>query len=125
MWTGIFLPVYPENWYAAGAMYSTLDDLRKFSNALFGPGLIDDDSRALMIAPGLDDYGYGAWSYDTKMQERKVHVVKRPGRIMGAQTQLFHILKPDVTVILLGNTDTTDTDEFVSKIAKQVIVGGQ
>jgi CubicO group peptidase (beta-lactamase class C family) len=119
------LPVYPENWYAAGAMYSTVDDLLKFSDALFGSGLISDANRASMIAPGLDDYGYGVWSYDTKMQGRKVHVVKRPGRIMGAQTQLFHVLEPDVTVILLGNTDTTDTDELVSKIAKQVIVGGQ
>lgn len=43
---------------------------------------------------------------------------------MDAQTQIFHVLEPDVTVILLGNTDTTDTDEFVPKIAKQAIVGG-
>ena len=40
------LPAYPENWYAAGAMYSTLADLRTFSNALFGGKLVTQVARA-------------------------------------------------------------------------------
>lgn len=34
------LPVYIENWYTAGAMYSTAADVLKFSNALFGLKII-------------------------------------------------------------------------------------
>ncbi|HMR91635.1 MAG TPA: serine hydrolase domain-containing protein [Chitinophagaceae bacterium] len=30
------LPVYPENWYATGAMYSSATDLSLFTDALFG-----------------------------------------------------------------------------------------
>jgi CubicO group peptidase (beta-lactamase class C family) len=115
------LPVYPENWYAAGAMYSTADDLLKFSNALFGLKLIRQATLDRMIKPGLDDYGYGLWSYETSIKGKKHPVVKRPGSIMGAQTQLFHVLDQDITIILLGNTGTLDSDVFVAEIAKHVV----
>ena len=115
------LPVYPENWYAAGGMYSTVDDLLTFSNAVFGARLLKKETLALLTKPGLDDYGYGLWAYETKINGRKHRVVKRPGQIMGAQTQLYRFLDEDVTVIILGNTGTTDLDEFVAEIGKRVV----
>jgi D-alanyl-D-alanine carboxypeptidase len=115
------LPVYPENWYAAGGMYSSVDDLLTFSNALFGARLLKKETLALLTKPGLDDYGYGLWSYETKIKGRKHRVVKRPGQIMGAQTQLYHFLDEDVTVIILSNTGTTDLDEFVAEIGKRAV----
>lgn len=63
------LPVFPENWYAAGAMYSTTRDIAVFAEALFGGRLIKPETLARMISPGLDDYGYGVWSYETKVDE--------------------------------------------------------
>jgi len=116
-------PVYPENWYAAGAMYSTLGDLKLFSDALFAGRLVSNASLDEMFTPGLEDYGYGLWSYDTKINGAEYKVVKRPGRIMGAQTELYHFFDPDVTIILLSNTGTTDLDEFVAQIGKQVVGG--
>lgn len=115
------LPVYPENWYAAGAMYSTVNDLLAFASALFGNKLVSAESLALLIKPGLDDYGYGVWSYDTTIGGTKYHIVKRPGQIMGAQTQLYHVMAPDLTVVILGNTGTTDLDEFVAEIGKRAV----
>ncbi len=115
------LPVYPENWYAAGAMYSTVPDVLAFANALFGLKLLKKETLALMVTPGLDDYGYGLWSYETKVGDKKHRVVKRPGQIMGAQTQLYHFLDDDVTVVILSNTGTTDLDEFVAEIGKRVV----
>jgi len=115
------LPVYPENWYAAGAMYSTVDDVLTFSNALFGAKLLKKETLALMIKPGLDDYGYGVWSYDTKIGGKPHRVVKRPGQIMGAQSQLYHFLDEDMTVIILSNAGTTNLDEFVAEIGKRVL----
>jgi len=115
------LPVYPENWYAAGGMYSTVDDLLTFSNALFGARLLKKETIALMTKPGLDDYGYGLWSYETAIKGRKLRVVKRPGQIMVAQTQLFRLLDDDVTVIILSNTGTTDLDDFVAEIGKRAV----
>jgi D-alanyl-D-alanine carboxypeptidase len=115
------LPVYPENSYAAGAMYSTVNDLLAFSNALFGARLIKRETLALMVKPGLDDYGYGLWAYDTKADGRTYRVVKRPGQIMGAQSQLYRFLDHDVTIIILSNTGTADLDEFVAEIGKRIV----
>jgi D-alanyl-D-alanine carboxypeptidase len=115
-------PVYPENSYAAGAMYSTARDVLAFANALFGGKLLKKEGLALMTTPGLDDYGYGVWAYETKVEGQKHRVVKRPGRIMGAQTQLFHLLDDNITVVILSNTGTTDLDEFVAEIGKRVVL---
>jgi CubicO group peptidase (beta-lactamase class C family) len=115
------LPVYPENWYAAGAMYSTADDLLGFTNALFGLKLIKQTTLDAMLKPGLDDYAFGVWSYETKVNGKAHPVMKRPGRIMGAQTQLFHVRDQNITIVILSNTGTTDLDEFVAAIAKRAI----
>ncbi len=53
------LPVYIENWYAAGAMYSTVDDISKFSDALFGQKLLKQETLNIMFTSGLGEYGYG------------------------------------------------------------------
>lgn len=113
------LPAYPENWYAAGAMYSTPMDLLEFSNALFAGKLIKASSLALLLTPGLDDYGYGAWVYETMIDGKPHRVMKRPGQIMGAQAQLYRFVDSDLTVILLANTSSVDMDEFVAAIGKQ------
>jgi D-alanyl-D-alanine carboxypeptidase len=113
------LPVYPENWYAAGAMYATAEDLLKFSSALFAPTLISKESLALLLTPGLDDYGYGLWTYSTKIDGTSYRVAKRPGQIMGAGTQLYRLLDQDITIVILSNVGNTDLDEFVAGIAKR------
>ena len=115
------LPVYIENWYAAGAMYSTANDVLRFSNALFGSKLLKQDTLALMLKPGLDDYGYGVWIYESKFSNKKHTIVKRPGRIMGAQSMLFHVLNEDTTIVILSNTDATSLDEFAAEISKRIL----
>ena len=115
------LPVYPENWYAAGAMYATPADVLAFSDALFGGRLIKPATLALMTKPGLEDYGYGVWSFDMKMGGKSVHVVKRPGRIMGAQAMLFRVIEPNLTIVLLANTASVDLDEFAAAIARKLL----
>ena len=114
------IPVYIENWYAAGAMYSTTNDLLKFSNALFGLKLLKKETLSMMVQPGLDDYGYSVWIGKWEINNKKHTAVKRPGRIMGAQGMLLHFLNEDLTIIILSNTGTTDLDEFVFEISKRI-----
>jgi D-alanyl-D-alanine carboxypeptidase len=115
------LPMYPENWYAAGGMYSTVFDLLTFADALFGNKLISATSLAMLIKPGLDDYGYGTWTYDATIAGKKYRIVKRPGRIAGAQGQLYHVIAPDITIVILSNVGNTDLDEFVAQIGKRAV----
>lgn len=114
-------PAYPENWFAAGALYSTAGDILKFSNAVFDGKLLRPSSLALMIKPSMDDYGYGVWSYEAKVGNAVKHIIKRPGQIMGRQTQLYRYIEDGVTIIILSNTGTADLNEFVTSIGKKMV----
>ncbi len=116
------LPVYIENWYASGAMYSTANDLLKFSNALFGMKLLKKETLDKMFTSGLGEYGYGVWVYeDYEINKKMFKIIKRPGTIMGANSMLFHLLNEGTTIIILSNTGPTELDEFVAEIAKKVV----
>jgi len=116
------LPVYIENWYAAGAMYSTTGDILKFSDALFGKKLLKQETLDKMFKSGLGEYGFGVWVHnDYEINHKMFTVIKRPGSIMGAQAMLFHILEDNSTIIILSNTGTVSLDDFAAEIAKQII----
>jgi CubicO group peptidase (beta-lactamase class C family) len=115
------LPAYFENWDAAGAMYSTPSDLARFAEALFGGRLVKPASLAKMLTPGLDDYGYGLWSYDFKRNGRTYRVAKRPGSIMGANTVLYRLIDQKVTIVILANSNEVDLDEFAQRIAEHIV----
>jgi CubicO group peptidase (beta-lactamase class C family) len=115
-------PVYAENWYAAGAMYSTTTDLLVFADALFGgDALLGAEARRRLLAPGMDEYGYGLWSYSFERGGRRYRVAKRPGSIMGANSVLYRLLDQDATIILLANTNRADLDEFAQRIADVLV----
>ncbi len=111
-----------ENWYAAGAMYSTVKDLALFTNALFGKKLLKQESLDKMFVSGLGEYGYGMWVYkDYDINHKMYTIIKRPGQIMGAQGMIFHILEDGSTILLLSNTGTTSLDDFAAQIAMKLI----
>ncbi|WP_276500782.1 serine hydrolase domain-containing protein [Terrimonas pollutisoli] len=116
------LPVYWSNWYAAGSMYSTVDDILKFSKGLFGGKLLKEETLSQMFTSGLGEYGYGVWVYKNyEINHKMFSIIKRPGSIMGAQAMLFHILEDNSTIIILSNTGTVSLDEFAAKIADKII----
>lgn len=115
------LPVYFENWYAAGAMYSTTGDLLLFARALYGNRLLKAETLQQMLTPGLDNYGYGLWVFDLEIESLKHRVAYRPGSIMGANAAFYRILDSGVTIIVLSNTNMTNLDEFSPFIARAVL----
>jgi CubicO group peptidase (beta-lactamase class C family) len=116
------LPVYLSNWYAAGAMYSTVEDIARFSDALFAGKLLKQETLNKMFASGLGEYGFGVWVYkDYQINHKMFTIIKRPGSIMGAQGMLFHVLEDGSTIIILSNTGTVSLDDFAADIAKQII----
>jgi D-alanyl-D-alanine carboxypeptidase len=105
------LPVYWENWYAAGGMYSSTTDLLAFAHALFGAGtLLRPESLQRLLTPALDEYGYGLWVYAFERGGRRHRVAKRPGSIMGANA-----------VIILANTNRADLDQFAQRIGTLLV----
>jgi D-alanyl-D-alanine carboxypeptidase len=115
------MPVYYENWYAAAGMYSTVADLLTFADALFGGRLIKPDSLEKLLTPGLDEYGYGLWSYSFTREGKNYKVAKRPGSVMGVNSVLYRLLDRNTTIIILANTNRTNLDVFAQKIADVLV----
>jgi hypothetical protein len=104
-------------------MYSTAEDILKFSNALFGRRLLKQETLNLMFTSGIGEYGYAVWVHkDYEINRKMFTIIKRPGSIMGAQAMLYHILESGSTIIILSNTGTTSLDDFAAEIAKQIII---
>jgi CubicO group peptidase (beta-lactamase class C family) len=110
------LPAYIENWYSAGAMFSTSADLQNFSRALYSGKLLNQESMDQLLMPGLDQYGFGIWVYQQEVKSRHYKVYKRPGEIMGSNAQFVYLPEQDIFIIMLANTDSTDLDDFVHQI---------
>jgi CubicO group peptidase (beta-lactamase class C family) len=115
------MPVYMENWYAAGGMYSTVPDLRKFADALYGGRLLKPETLNRMLTPGLGEYGYGLWVFKLDNRGKKYRVAQRPGGVMGANGVVLRFLGEDVTIVLLSNTNMTDIDAFSFLIGRALL----
>ncbi|HEX9371468.1 MAG TPA: serine hydrolase domain-containing protein [Roseiflexaceae bacterium] len=108
--------------YAAGGLYSTVEDLYRWDQALYGDQVLPQDLRDAMFAPhahasGADgdyDYGYG-W-----------HISSRAGRpalwhrgaLPGFRSILVRFPADRATVIVLGNIETMDPDTVADKLAE-------
>jgi D-alanyl-D-alanine carboxypeptidase len=115
-------PMFIENWGAAGAMYSTVGDLSRFTKALFDFRLITLESLDLMLTPFLDEYGYGLWIRERTFGDESFRYAVRYGRIRGANAVLVRHLDVDLTIIILANTTRTDMAYFASRI-NEVLLG--
>ena len=119
------MPVYFENWYAAGAMYSTSSDLLRFADALYGAKLLKPETLRLMLKPGLDGYGYSVWVGESNFGGKQYRTVNRPGGIMGANASLRHFngieFVSSVNIVILSNTNAADLDDFSYRIGKTLL----
>ena len=104
--------------YAAGGLYSTVEDLYRWDQALYTEQLVSQESLDLMFTShaktaftGLS-YGYG-W-FVGRMNNH--HTVSHGGGIDGFVTEIRRYIEDDVTIIILSNRQTTS----IPKIADQI-----
>jgi CubicO group peptidase (beta-lactamase class C family) len=94
--------------FAAGMLYSTVDDLHRWARALVGwdEGPFEDPASAgLMMTPNLDGYGYGLGiSFRSIGREDSVRVVQHSGGIFGFSTMLRVFPDDNRMIVLLDNT---------------------
>jgi CubicO group peptidase (beta-lactamase class C family) len=117
------MPVYPENWFAAGGMYSTVDDLQRFAAALYGGRLLARPSLNAMLTPGLDGYGLGVWIGARTFGGKSYRDINRPGSIMGANASFYHFDGNGraIDITILSNTDQTNMDTFSRDIGRELL----
>lgn len=112
------LPVYPENWYAAGAMYSSVSDLARFADALFGGALVSANALTELTTAGLGDYGLGLWIWNDEIAGRRRRIAVRFGGIMGANGVLYRLLDDGLTIVVLANTNDADMGALARALAE-------
>ena len=92
--------------YAAGAMYSTVEDLLLWDQVLYTDKLLSAQSKELMFKPFLQNYAYG-WvvrNASFKQNDQPVQVIGHGGGINGFSTVIERFPKEKNLIVLLDNT---------------------
>src|SRR2546427_7668602 len=94
--------------YAAGSLYSTVEDLYLWDQALYVEKILSPKSKELMFKPNLNNYGYGfviikaTLAPPTKLD---VPVIQHNGGINGFSTVIVRMVGEKRLIVLLDNTE--------------------
>lgn len=99
--------------HAAGALYSTTEDLLRWEQGLFGGKVISPASLAKMTTPFKNDYALGV-VVQTASGRR---VVQHAGGIDGFNTYLAYYPDSKLTVAVLANINGQTPNEIATKLA--------
>ena len=105
--------------YAAGSMYSTVEDLYLWDQALYTDKLLTQASKDLMYKPFLDDYAYG-WvitKSSFKVKDQPIPIITHGGGINGFTTTIVRFPNEKHLIVILDNTGS-NLDPVSEKIAK-------
>ena len=106
--------------YAAGSLYSTVEDLALWDQALYSDKLLSASSKAIMFTPYKSGYAYGWGVYKTQIGQLKdsVEAMAHQGAVNGFNTSLIRIPKNKQLVVLLNNTGSTNLGAMQNNILK-------
>jgi CubicO group peptidase (beta-lactamase class C family) len=105
--------IAPSSAYAAGALYSTVDDLLKWDQALYGDRLVSKAGRDLMFADHRNHYGLG-WQVDETWGAARV---SHGGATPGFQTSFQRYPDRRLTVVALSNSELGVSEKLATDLA--------
>lgn len=111
------IPLNTSNLYAAGGLYSTVEDLFKLAQALDSGRLLPDDLAARMVTPAVGRYGFG-WMVEQRGANRLVY---HPGSMSGAATWFGRYPDAGLTIIVLSNDYYADVYSVADYLAGLVL----
>jgi len=99
--------------FAAGALYSTTEDLLRWEQSLFGGKLLSPASLEKMITPFKSDYAFGLGVHTNKGRK----IVDHNGGIEGFNTELAYYPEDKLTVAVLGNLNSPAPEQIATALA--------
>lgn len=105
--------------YAAGSLYSTVEDLYLWDQALYTDKVLSTKSKELMYKPFLQDYAYG-WVVTTlsyKPQGQPVQSIRHGGGINGFSTMIVRLVNQKNLIVILDNTGSPNLGRLTDTIA--------
>jgi len=106
--------------YAAGSMYSTVEDLYLWDQALYTDKLLTQASKDPMYKPFLGDYAYG-WvitKSSFKVKDQPIPIITHGGGINGFTTTIVRFPKEKNLIVMLDNTNSEYLNRLSDSIAK-------
>jgi CubicO group peptidase (beta-lactamase class C family) len=94
--------------FSAGSLYSSVDDLLRWDQALYGEKVLKGVSKDKMFTPGLSNYGYGL-----VIHKGAVTTIEHGGGINGFNTQIDRDVETKRLFVLLNNTGGAPLQEMV------------
>src|SRR6185503_5348131 len=89
--------------YAAGSLYSTVEDLYLWDQALYADSVLSSTSKELMFKPNLSNYAYG-WTITKTSFDANVPVITHNGGINGFSTTIIRFPAEKNLIVMLDNT---------------------
>jgi CubicO group peptidase (beta-lactamase class C family) len=111
--------------YAAGALYSTVEDLYKWDQALYTDKLVPNDLKEKLFTPNLENYGYG-WAIRAIPADEPGAgrtMISHGGAINGFNTFEQRLVDDHDLIIIFNNTPGANLGEMVKGI--RAILYGQ
>jgi hypothetical protein len=99
--------------HAAGALYSTTEDLLRWEQGLFGGKVVSPASLAKMTTPFKGDYALGVFVQTANGRK----VVRHGGGIDGFNTFLAYYPDDKLTVAVLANINGQTPNQIATKLA--------
>ena len=98
--------------HAAGALYSTTEDLLRWESALFGGKVLSAASLQKMTTPFQHEYACGLAVHTVNGRK----VIDHGGAINGFNTHLAYYPEDQLTVVVLGNLSGRAPDDIATKL---------
>jgi CubicO group peptidase (beta-lactamase class C family) len=98
--------------YAAGSLYSTVEDLYIWDQALYGEKVLPSKTKERMFTPGLGNYAYGWSVVKQPIAENKAErlTIGHTGGINGFNTIIRRVPEDRHLVVIFNNTGGTNLD---------------
>jgi CubicO group peptidase (beta-lactamase class C family) len=98
--------------HAAGALYSTTEDLLRWEQALFGGKVVSAASLKRMLTPFKNDYGFGVVVHTADGHK----VIDHGGGIDGFNTFLAYYPDDKLTIVVLANINGPAANAIATKL---------
>jgi len=106
--------------YAAGSLYSTVEDLYIWDQALYTEKLLSAKMKELMFTPQIANYGYG-WGIRQKSlpdSKEKLSSISHGGGINGFNTLIERLVDEKHLIVLLNNTPGANLGQMSDAIIR-------
>ena len=111
--------------YAAGSLYSTVEDLYKWDQALYTDKLLPADLKQKLFTPNLEEYGFG-WAIHVIAKDQPSPgktMITHGGGINGFNTNEVRLVDDHSLIVIFNNTPGADLNQFARDI--RAILYGQ